>query len=63
MSAIDLSRYVCQPGVSQVLDAGDLDIDEMGLHDFSGCPITEASLAADHAEAEFGHQEVEILSA
>jgi len=52
MTNIDPSRYVYQPGVSQVLDADDLNIDELGLHDFSGRPITEASLAADAAEAE-----------
>jgi len=50
MSTVDPTRYVFQPGVSQVVD--DMDLDSLGLHDFDGNPITESSMEAAADEAE-----------
>lgn len=50
MAAIDPERYRYIPGVSVILD-DDEPIDALGLHDFDGNPITEASLAREEEEA------------
>jgi len=52
VTTIDPKRYVFQPGITQVLDTDDIDLDALGLHDMDGNAITEASLEGDADEAE-----------
>jgi len=52
ITTIDPNRYVYQPGITQVLDTDDINLDALDLHDTDGNPITEASLQNDADEAE-----------